>query len=217
MLFERQAVPNPTKRQEMRLCRNTIDCTNPKGERDMPSALGGKRNIKVFILYLMQNVRTPQTYVTINDMIMQTDYVMYLDFSECFYEMLDDGLIAQAGEDEEGQTLYAVTPQGRMVAQQLHSDILPTVLEESLRCALRYLDFKQRGVRTFCETHAKPDGTAEFVCGVEENGKQLFRTSMTVDCLARAQQMEQNFRERPEAIYKGLWALLSGKVNYLFT
>jgi hypothetical protein len=183
----------------------------------MPSALGGKRNIKVFILYLMQNVRTPQTYVTINDMIMQTDYVMYLDFSECFYEMLDDGLIVACGEDEEGQKLYEVTPQGRMVAQQLHSDILPTVLEESLRCALRYLDFKQRGVKLFCETHAKPDGTTEFVCGVEENGKQLFHTTMTVDCPARAQQMEQNFRERPEAIYKGLWALLSGKVNYLFT
>jgi hypothetical protein len=29
--------------------------------------------------------------------------------------------------------------------------------------------------------------------------------------------MERNFRERPEAMYKGMWALLSGNVNCLFS
>ena len=86
----------------------------------MPSVLGGKRNTKVFILYLLQNIQIHVTFVTLNDMIMETDYVMYLDFSECFYELLDNSLIVPVGE-ENGQPTYTVSAQGKHVAQQLHS------------------------------------------------------------------------------------------------
>jgi hypothetical protein len=191
----------------------------------MSSAIGGKRNVKIFILYLMQNVRIPLDFVTLNDMIMQTDYIMYLDLAECFHEILDDGLIAQVpreldGSDEDEKDpppRYVVTEKGKMVAEQLHSDLLPTILEESLRCALRYLDFKRRGVKTDCAVRLNPDGSAEFTCSMEEQGRQLCSATIHCDCLARAQQMERNFRERPEAVYKGMWALLSGNVNCLFS
>ena len=45
----------------------------------------------------------------------------------------------------------------------------------------------------------------------------LFETRVSVDSMTRARQMEDNFRARPEAIYKGMWSLLSGNVNYLFS
>jgi hypothetical protein len=33
------------------------------------------------------------------------------------------------------------------VAEELKTDLLPSILDQSLRCALRYLDFRKRGVR----------------------------------------------------------------------
>jgi hypothetical protein len=39
---------------------------------------------------------------------------------------------------------------------------------------------------------------------------------IVVDSLERAERMKDNFYERPEALYKGVLALLSGNVNYLF-
>ena len=191
----------------------------------MSSAVGGKRNVKIFILYLMQNVRIPLDFVTLNDMIMQTDYIMYLDLAECFHEILDDGLIAQVpheldGSDEDEKDpppRYVVTEKGKMVAEQLHSDLLPTILEESLRCALRYLDFRRRGIRTRCRVEPNPDGTAEFYCSVEQNDKPIFEVHVSVDSVVRARQMEDNFRANPENMYKGMWSLLCGNVNYLFS
>ena len=59
----------------------------------MSSPIGGKNNVKIFVLYLMENINYPIDFCTINDVVMQTDYVMYLDFAECFYEMVDAGLI----------------------------------------------------------------------------------------------------------------------------
>jgi hypothetical protein len=184
------------------------------------SALGGKRNVKIFLLYLMQNVRIPLDFATLNDMVMQTDYVMYLDMAEAFHEMLDDALI-EAAPAEQGAVddtpRYIVTQKGRIVAEQLHSELLPTILDESLRCALRYLDFRRRGITTHCTVTPTEDGTAEFFCSVEQHGKVLFETRVSVDSMTRARQMEDNFRARPEAIYKGMWSLLSGNVNYLFS
>ena len=189
----------------------------------MPSsALGGKRNVKIFLLYLMQNIRIPVDFATLNDMVMQTDYVMYLDMAEAFHELLDDKLIEVTSEHAddgvpEDEPRYMVTAKGRIVAEQLHSELLPTILDESLRCALRYLDFRRRGIKTHCSVTQSEDGTADFYCSVEQNGKILFEIHMSVDSMVRARQMEDNFRTRPEAIYKGMWSLLSGKVNYLFS
>ena len=184
------------------------------------SALGGKRNVKIFLLYLMQNIHMPVDFATLNDMVMQTDYVMYLDMAEAFHELFDDALIevsdthADDGVPED-VTRYVVTAKGRIVAEQLHSELLPTILDESLRCALRYLDFRRRGIKTHCSVTQSEDGTAVFYCSVEQDGKLLFETRMSVDAMIRAHQMEDNFRARPEAIYKGMWSLLSGNVNYL--
>ena len=60
----------------------------------MGSMIGSMKNVKIFVLYLMENVGTPLSFVTLNDIVMQTDYIMYLDFAEAFHKMLDDGLIA---------------------------------------------------------------------------------------------------------------------------
>ena len=60
----------------------------------MGSPIGSKNNVKIFVLYLLENINYPLDYCSINDIVMQTDYVMYLDFAEAFIEMLDGGLIS---------------------------------------------------------------------------------------------------------------------------
>ena len=59
----------------------------------MGSVIGGKNNVKIFVLYLMENINYPLTFNTINDIVRQTDYVFYKDFAVYFLEMVDDGLV----------------------------------------------------------------------------------------------------------------------------
>ena len=44
----------------------------------------------------------------------------------------------------------------------------------------------------------------------------MFSQMIIVDSLDRAKRMKQNFYERPEELYRGVLALLSGNVNYIF-
>lgn len=182
----------------------------------MGSPVGSKNNVKIFVLYLMENINYPLDYITLNDIVMQTDYVMYLDFAEGFSEMLKDDLVRSVGFNDENDELYIVTERGRMVASELKSDILDSILDHSLACALRYLDFKKRGVTVGCSSEKLPDGTYAFRCNYTEKGKVLFSAEIVLDSEIRAERMKENFRERPEAIFRGINALFAGNVNFLF-
>ena len=181
----------------------------------MSSAIGSMKNVKIFVLYLMKNVGYPLDFVTLNDIVMQTDYIMYLDFAVAFHQMVDDDLIYKI--EEEGQDpLYYITDKGVLVAESLSSDILSSILDRSLAAAFRYLDFKSRGVVAKCRY--EETGAAEYTvyCELFERDKVIFSTQVVVDSKDRAVRMTDNFRDRPEVIYRGLHALLAGNVNYLF-
>ena len=183
----------------------------------MPSStVGSKNNVKIFILYLMRNINLPLDFVTLNDIVMQNDYVMYLDFAESFHEMLDQDLIMQDGVSELGDPLYSVTRKGALVAEQLRSDIRASVLDKSLTCALRYLDFKKRNITLDCSWQHLADATYDVTFWIREEGKETLSVKINVDSEYRCQQIRRNFRERPEVMYRGIMALLCGKVDYLF-
>ncbi len=180
------------------------------------SPIGSKNNVKIFVLYLMRNINYPLDFVTINDIVMQNDYVMYLDFAEAFHEMLEGDLIREDGKSEAGDPLYSVTPKGAIVAEQLRCDILPAILDQSLGCALRYLDFRRRSITVDCTSRQLPDHTFDVTLTLKERSKILFTTTVNVDSEYRSRQIRQSFRDRPDLLYRGIMAVLSGKVDYLF-
>ena len=182
----------------------------------MASQIGSMNNVKIFVLYLMKNINYPMDYVTVNEVVMQTDYVMYLDFAEAFHQMLEGGLIQEDGKNEYGEKLYSVTHKGRLVAEQLKCDILPSILDKSLTCALQYLDFRRRNVTVDCESQRMPDQTFDVTVTLKEKDKIILSTTINADSEYHAHQMKKNFRERPDVIYRGILALISGKVEFLY-
>lgn len=182
----------------------------------MSLSLGNKQNIKIFVLYLMQNVGYPMDFITINEVIMQTDYVAYLDFAETFSQLEDTELVARVGENEKGEPTYSVTSRGETVVESMRGNILPSILEESLACALRYLDFARRGVKAGCRIIPHEGGGYDVTCTLTERGKTLLSITLWMDTKQKAELMESQFRGAPENMYRATMALVSGNVNYLF-
>lgn len=182
----------------------------------MASNIGSMNNVKIFVLYLMKNINYPMDYITINEVVMQTDYIMFLDFDEAFHQMLDGGLIEVNGTGEDGAPLYSVTHKGSLVAEQLKCDILPVILDQSLTCALRYLDFRQRGVTLDCIAERRGDQTFDVTVTLKEKNKVLMTTTINADSEYHATQMKRHFMEHPDVVYRGVLALLTGKVSFLY-
>ncbi len=179
----------------------------------MASPLREKNDIKIFILYLLRHINYPLDFATINDIVVQDGVVGYFDFTECFAELLETGNII------EDRTMdgcrYSITEQGTHVADHLQSNLLPQIREKSLQSALRLLSFRERGAKLYCETKALENGTYQIICGIAEPGTDALRVELVVENERQAEKMRYNFYERPEVIYRGVFALLTGEVNYL--
>lgn len=179
----------------------------------MKTPLNDKNDIKIFILYLLENINYPLDFVTVNDIVVQNEFVGYFDFAECFAELLDAGHITETSID--GTSYYSISPTGSHVASQLQSSLLAPIREKSLKSALRLLSFQKRGAKLKCESDLCPDGKYKLHCSITENDRAIIDISVLIDSEPQLRIMEKNFEERPEVIYRGIMALLAGEVDYL--
>lgn len=182
----------------------------------MSASIRDKRNVKIFLLYLLENINYPLELCEISDIVMQTDYVLFLDFAESFNELTDSGLIDEISVD--GKSCYIINSKGRTVAQSLKSDLLSSMLDKALEAALRYIDFGRREIEAECEIlHTNIlTGECDVHCILREKKKVIFDATLHADSQDRARRMKENFENRPDVVFRGYTALLAGNINYLF-
>lgn len=174
--------------------------------------LKSKQDVKVFILHLMDNISQPLTLTEINEMAMQDDFIRALDFAECFSELIDtENISVIEGEDE---ALYAITDRGHQVVMALKNTLSGFVRGKSLKSAMRYLSFAQRGAEL--ETSIINEGKkSRLRCKVNEDGDDVFSIEVSLDNEYQLEIMRHNFEQDPERIYKAVLAILSGETGYL--
>lgn len=181
--------------------------------------LTNKNDIKIFILYLLQNIQYPLDFPTINDIVAQNEYVNYFDFAECFAELLDMGHIVEEvtvdPKTHEEQTCYRISELGADIVSQLQSNLLRSIREQSLKSALRLLSFRKRGAKVTCKTTEQDDGKYSIECTITEMDREVLHIHLVDDSRSRVERMRENFEDRPDVIYKGVMALLAGEVDYL--
>lgn len=176
--------------------------------------LSDKVDVKVFILYLMKNIGEPLDYNTLNDIVLQDEFVNYFDFAFAFSELLDAQQIIEitdAGPDK----LYIISESGKETLESYESSLLTVIKERALRSALRLLAFNRTGTRIKSEITEKGGGY-NLNCRIFDNEKTLFSVDVYLTDRHYAEKMQVNYDERAEIIYKGALALLSGDVNYIF-
>lgn len=188
----------------------------------MPSPLREKNEIKIFILFLLDKIGYPLDYNTIGSIVVQDGVVRFFDFADAFFELVDAGHIRTApGEGEQlslgdqGETRYEITETGREVAHVLGENLMITVREQGVRSALRHLSLQRRGAAVDQSYDTLGEGFL-YHCSIKDKDGELLSVDMRLDDRRQLETIQKNFADRPEIIYRGILALLSGDVNYIF-
>ena len=123
----------------------------------------------------------------------------------------------QDGADEDAvrpRKLYEVTETGHRVAIGLGDSIMGSVRERSYVSALRHLSLKKRGAKI--ESSVTPEGDAYSVnCTVTDKDGCALDIRVRADSRYQADRMTANFEERPEVVFRGIVALLTGDVDFI--
>ena len=193
----------------------------------MPETFHSPQQVKVFILYLLEKVGYPLDYNDLATIVIRDGYVVYFDFVTYFHELLESGHISKVeheAEDGENQTLsshvkdsYTVTDTGRMIAKGLADDLLlAAVREKSYISAMRHLSLEKRGAVIKHDIEQVGDGTYIFHCSIKDCDGLAFDLDLRADSYMQVSRMRMNFEDKPDVVYRGIVALVTGNVNYLF-
>lgn len=193
----------------------------------MPTPLHDKNEIKIFILFLLDKIGYPLDYNTIGSIVVQDGIVRFFDFADCFFQLIDAGHICEASRDgaqlhlsgtpetENQDTLYEITPTGREVAHVLGENLMVTVREQGVRSALRHLSLRKLGA-VIDQTYAPLGEGYSYRCSIKDKDGEVLSVQLRLDDRRQLEKVTKNFADRPEIIYRGILALLSGDVNYIF-
>lgn len=202
----------------------------------MPETFHSPQQVKVFILYLLEKVGYPLDYNDIATIIIRDGYVDYFDFVTYFHELLEDGHIKKVSvpnldakntdeldnddldsDEDKSKDLYEVTDTGRMIAKGLADDLLlAAVREKSYISAMRHLSLEKRGAVVDHNIEMVGDGSYIFHCSIKDCDGMAFDLSLRADSYLQASRMRMNFEDKPDVVYRGIVALVTGNVNYLF-
>ena len=174
-----------------------------------------RNQAKIFILYIMNSIQEPQEFTTINDMVLQDEFVNYFDFATAFNDLLEKKQVEEIPGTDGGDPLYRVTPEGQSILESYETDLSAEIRDKALRHAMRILLFKRDGVRQKSEIREVPGGCL-LHCEIADQERILFETNVFVNDPSYAKRLRENFDDHADVIYKGTMSLLSGDVNYIF-
>lgn len=192
----------------------------------MPETFHSPQQVKVFILYLLEKIGYPLDYNDLATIVIRDGYVDYFDFVTYFHELLEAGHIARVSKDEDedeekreipvDRDSYLVTETGRMIAKGLSDDLLlAAVKEKSYISAMRHLSLEKRGAVVKHDIEQVGDGSYIFHCSINDCDGLAFKLSLRADSYMQVSRMRMNFEDKPDVVYRGIVALVTGNVNYL--
>ncbi len=172
-----------------------------------------KFEIKVFILYLLKNLNEPLDYDTVSEIVVQDGFVNFFDFADCFADLVEGGQIEAIYES--GVLTYLISPVGKAAVSDVEGKLYTTVREQALRSAQRLMALRKNGTRI--ASSVTPCGEGYSVsCSIVDSKKTVMNVEVFVTEERYANQLIGNFEDNAENVYKGVMALLSGDVNYIF-
>lgn len=191
----------------------------------MPETFHSPQQVKVFILYLLEKIGYPLDYNDLATIVIRDGFVDYFDFVTYFHELLEAGHIKRFSRAEGERTeelpvdrdSYEVTDTGRMIAKGLSDDLLlAAVREKSYISAMRHLSLEKRGAVINHSIEQVGDGSYIFHCSIKDCDGLAFDLDLRADSYMQVSRMRMNFEDKPDVVYRGIVALVTGNVNYLF-
>ena len=88
-------------------------------------------DIKIFILFLLDNLGYPIDYTAVIGMVSENTEQLTMDYDECLRELTDDGHLLY--DEYNGERFYMISDSGRMITGQLYDSLDGEFRENSLR------------------------------------------------------------------------------------
>ena len=170
-------------------------------------------DIKVFLLFLLDNIRYPIDRTTVMEIIMENTDSLSLDYDQCLVELVDSGHLYF--DEVDGERYYMISDEGRMVASELYDSLDKDLRERSLRSAIKHISLSESGasIKSYIEETENKRYRVTLIA--YDSQGEIMQTALTVSSRAEAEQIKKNFDSKPDGVYRGVLFSATGRIEYL--
>ena len=170
-------------------------------------------DLKVFLLFLLDNIRYPIESDTILSIIEENTDEITLDYEQCLGELVDSGHLLY--DEVEDVKYYMISDKGRAVASELYDNLDSEFRERSLRSAIKHVSLSKSGASIKAYIETTESGRYRVTLEANDSFGDLMKTSLTVNSLAEAEQIKHNFEAKPDGVYRGVLFSATGRIEYM--
>ena len=184
-----------------------------KKPREIPQ-IHEESTVRVIILYLLEELKRSLDFHTLTEIILWDGQVNYFTFADCLEDLARKGAVSKTGE--KGKELYAITPFGRGILENVSGMLLASMKSQLMRSATRLLAFNSTGKAVKARVEPLPEeGGCHLICAVEDHQHRLLEVKLFLDNEDEAALYAKRFDQQAEHIYRGVLALISGDAKIL--
>lgn len=174
--------------------------------------ISDKIDVKIFILFLLDNINDVMDYETIYEIVRDCGAIGSFDFAECFSQLEDLGHILTDTED--GIKYCRISDMGREIAHELQSGILEPIREKSSKIAAKFISLKERNATITATVTERDDGKYIVRCSMDESSGEIFGYDVCVSSRAAATKIKNYFESKPTDIYRAFMTVVTGDFDY---
>ena len=170
-------------------------------------------DLKVFLLFLLDNIRYPIDNTTIMSIVAENTDDISLDYEQCLGELSDSGHLIF--DSDGGEKYYMISDKGRKVASELYDSLDQGFRERSLRSAIKHISLSKSGASI--KAYIEETETHRFRVTMEAYDRygDVMKASLTVNSRAEAETIKNNFESKPDGVYRGVLFSATGRIEYL--
>lgn len=176
-------------------------------------SLGSLVEIKIFLLFLLDNIKYPIDYTTLSKILLENVEVMTFDYEQCLGELAEDGHLLF--DEIDGEKYYMISDSGRGAAAELYDTIDKDFRESSVRVAEKYISLSRTGAEIYASVEQTEDKRYKVTLGAKDTRGEVFGLTLVVSTRSEAERIKGKFEEKPDSFYRGVMFCATGNLELL--
>ncbi len=182
-------------------------------KRQKEFTLNTTTDIKVFLMFLLDNIGHPVDYTTISQILMENVESVSLDYEQCLNELADDGHLLF--DELEGEKYYMISDRGRAIASELYDTLDKEFRERSISYAIKHISLSNSGAKIKSYITEADAGRHRVTLEAYDKYGQIMSSSIVVNSRSEAEMMVKNFNNKPDSVYRGILFSMTGRIEYI--
>ena len=170
-------------------------------------------DLKVFLLFLLDNIRSPIDEETLLYIVEENTDDISLDYASCLFELSQSGHLYFDELDK--VKYYMISEKGRMVASELYDTLDEEFREKSLRSAIKHMNLTNSGTKVSAKIEETETHRFRVSMKAYDSEGEMMSVSLVVPSRQEAEQIKKNFESKPDGVYRGVFFASTGRIEYV--